>query len=104
LHLQAALKEQFPQVIVFIKPITTDQDDRIKHIKIDSKGGKDGGTPTIIDNQLKTPRIGAFEVQIMLKNEGRILEKILHSKLKSNLWPTVSLVLEKVHFFLPKIP
>jgi hypothetical protein len=40
----------------------------------------------------------------MVKNESRVFEKILHSKLKSNLWPTVSVMLEKVHFFLPKIP
>ena len=32
------------------------------------------------------------------------LEKILHSKLQTNLWPNISQVLKKIHFFLPKIP
>lgn len=31
-------------------------------------------------------------------------EKILHSKLKSGMWPSVSLILEKIHFFLPRVP
>ena len=29
---------------------------------------------------------------------------MLHSKLKNGLWPSVSLILEKIHFFLPRIP
>ena len=39
-----------------------------------------------------------------MKNEGRPLEKILHSKLKTGMWPSVALILEKVHYFLPKVP
>jgi hypothetical protein len=53
---------------------------------------------------MKTSRIGALEVQLFLKNEGRTVEKILHSKLKSGMWPSISMVLEKVHFFLPRVP
>lgn len=60
--------------------------------------------PTIIDNQKKGGRIGAFEVQLFMKNEGRYLEKVLHSKLSTGLWPSVSQILEKVHFFLPRVP
>jgi hypothetical protein len=41
-----------------VKPITTDQDDKVKHLKVDYK--KDN--PTIIDLQKRVPRIGAFEV------------------------------------------
>lgn len=40
----------------------------------------------------------------MVKNEGRQYEKILYSKLQTNLWPNVSAILEKIHFFLPKVP
>jgi hypothetical protein len=40
----------------------------------------------------------------MVKNEGRTLEKILHSKLSSNMWPKISIILEKIHFYLPRIP
>ena len=62
---------------MIVKPITTDRDIRVKHLKINSKGDK----PTLIDGQLKPSKIGAFEVQIFAKNEGRTLEKIIHSKL-----------------------
>ena len=40
----------------------------------------------------------------MGRNEGREFSKILHSKLKTNRWPTVSMILEKIHFYIPKIP
>ena len=85
-----------------MKPITTDEDERIKHLKVDYQVQSD--RPTIIDSQLKSCRIGAFEVQLYGKIEGRNLEKVLHSKLKNGMWPSVSLILEKVHFFLPRIP
>jgi hypothetical protein len=39
-----------------------------------------------------------------MKSEGRFVEKILHSKLSTGLWPSISVVLEKVHFFLPRVP
>jgi len=32
------------------------------------------------------------------------MEKVLHSKIKSNMWPSISVVLGKIHFFLPKTP
>lgn len=53
---------------------------------------------------MKPSRIGAFEVQIFIKNESRTVEKILHSKLKTGMWPAVSLMLEKIHYYLPKVP
>jgi hypothetical protein len=49
----------------------------VKHLKANFKGDK----PTLIDGQLKATRIGAFEVQIFVKYEGRTVEKVLHSKL-----------------------
>lgn len=60
--------------------------------------------PTLIDPQTRPTRIGAFEVQLFSKNEGRFLEKILHTKLKTGMWPSVSMILEKIHFFLPRVP
>ena len=71
-------------------------------MKVDFQNGSD--KPTLIDTQLKPSRIGALEIQLFAKNEGRYIEKILHSKLKSGMWPSVSLLLEKVHFFLPRVP
>ena len=100
--MQASIREQFPQVLVIVKPITTDEDERIKHLKVDYQVQSD--RPTIIDAQLKACRIGAFEVQLYGRNEGRNIEKVLHSKLKNGMWPSISLILEKVHFFLPRIP
>ena len=43
-------------------------------------------------------------MQIFKKESGKAIEKILHSKLQSGNWPSVSQVLEKIHFYLPRIP
>jgi hypothetical protein len=53
---------------------------------------------------MKVSRIGAFEVQLFMKGDNRTVEKILHSKMKSGMWPSVSLILEKIHYYLPKVP
>ena len=39
-----------------------------------------------------------------MKNEGRYIERVIHSKLKTGYWPNVSQILEKIHFFLPRVP
>lgn len=51
-------------------------------------------------------RIGAFEVQLyMVSTESTIgVEKVLHSKLKTGNWPSVAVILEKIHFYLPRVP
>jgi hypothetical protein len=43
-------------------------------------------------------------VQIYKKEGGKPIEKIIHSKLQTGVWPMFSLVLEKIHFYLPRIP
>jgi hypothetical protein len=53
---------------------------------------------------MKIMRLGAFEVQLFKKESGRFIEKTLHSKLQAGYWPNVSAILEKIHFFLPRIP
>ena len=73
---------------VIIKPIATDQDEKVKHLKVDFQ--KEPDKPTIIDNQKKASRLGAFEVQLFMKNEGRVVEKLLHTKLRTGLWPNVA--------------
>lgn len=32
------------------------------------------------------------------------VEKVLHSKLKTGNWPNVAVILEKIHFYLPRVP
>jgi len=82
-----------------VKPISTEQDQKIKRFRIQS-----GDKPTCIDEQIKHFRIGAFEVQLFKKEGGKFIEKTLHSKLHNGLWPMVSVILEKVHFYLPRVP
>lgn len=84
--MQGAIREQFPLVKVIVKPISTEQDQKIKKFRIEGGGDK----PTVIDNQLKYFRLGAFEVQLFKKEGGKLIEKTLHSKLQTGLWPNVS--------------
>lgn len=44
-HIQASVREQFPQVLVIVKPITTDYDEKVKHLRTEKQSDK----PTIID-------------------------------------------------------
>lgn len=74
-------------------------DQKLRRFKTDANREK----PTIIDSQMNCPRLGAFEVQIY-KFEGKPIEKILHSKLQSGFWPSFSQILEKIHFYLNRIP
>jgi hypothetical protein len=53
----------YPNIKVFIKPISTTMDTNVHHLKVDYSSTK----PTIIDNQFKQPKIGAFEVQLYAK-------------------------------------
>ena len=85
---------------MIVKPISTWEDQKITKLKTK----KNGHEPTIIDHQIKYLRLGAFEVQIFKREGGKNIEKVLHSKLQSGNWPSVKQVLEKIHFYLPRIP
>lgn len=90
---------------MFIKPISTSQDQKVTHLTVEANKAKNKDHPTLIDSQQTKPRIGAFEIQMMFKGKGnQVHEKIIYSKLKTNLWPSIPVVLEKIHFFLPIIP
>jgi hypothetical protein len=66
-----------------VKPISNDQDDKISQIKIlGDKASKD--KPLVINSEKKSCRIGALEVQIVMKVDGRTYEKVLYSKLQCN--------------------
>jgi hypothetical protein len=51
--LREAIKEQFPQINVFLKPISTDLDIKVKSLKLAAKPAQDRqpgeSAPTIID-------------------------------------------------------
>ncbi len=63
LNVQGAIREQYPQVSVIVKPISTSMDQKIRHLKY----GSNPEVTTKIEDQLKAPRIGAFEVQLYMK-------------------------------------
>lgn len=77
-------------------------DVKVHHLKVDFSSVQ-STQPTIIDNQVVVPRIGAFEVQLYIRGE-KPLEQILHSKLATGVWPNVAVVLENIHYFQPRIP
>ncbi len=45
--MQAAITDQFPQVLVILKAMTTDHDEKLKHLKVDYQ--READKPTIID-------------------------------------------------------
>ena len=77
--MQGSIREIFPQVDVIVKPISTTMDTTVHHFKVDQGAT---GHPTVIDHQMKVPKIGAFEVQLYTRdsNTGHVIEKVLHSK------------------------
>lgn len=101
--MQASIREMFPQVDVIVKPISTTMDAKVHHYKVDQGAI---GSPTVIDHQMKVPKIGAFEVQLYTRDSqsGQPLEKVLHSKIVSGNWPSVSSILQSIHAYLPKVP
>ena len=84
-----------------MKPISTWEDQKVRKLKVKMQGQ----IPTIIDEQIKYLRLGAFEVQLYSKSNGKkASEMILHSKLKTGSWPNISKILEKIHFFQSRVP
>lgn len=104
-RLQQCIHMRFPFIIVMLKPIDTDilQEELYhkKYPKIQKNGGKFDNSP-IINDKFKDVRIGAFEVQISMKNKkGEIETALIHSKLRSGKWPKIRRVLDKIVNFLP---
>jgi hypothetical protein len=50
----------------------------------------------IIDDKFKEVKIGALEVQMCLKKNGKPNIILLHSKLRTKQWPVISNILEKI--------
>lgn len=63
---------------------------------------KQGVDSNIIEDQRTTLRIGAFEITLA-RMVGRMKRtELLFSKIKSKMWPSLPLMLQKIAEFLPK--
>jgi hypothetical protein len=94
--LQKCILLRYPYIKVYLKPIETD-------IIVREVGGNSTNRvgSNIIDNLYKEVRIGALEIQIAFKNGQNVEVSMLHSKLNSGNWPSISNVLNKIVKFIP---
>jgi hypothetical protein len=89
------ITEKFPFIKVFLKSHSEDE-------KITKYTLGEGMNDNIIENQRATVRIGAFEISLA-KKVGRVAKaEVLFSKLKSRLWPSLPLLLQKIANYLPR--
>jgi len=95
-NLYKAIKIRFPAVKVVLKPIETSILKDFKQSFQDIKKSKN------INDKFKPVRIGAFEVQIAL-GEDVDKVKVIHSKLNSQLWPSISYILNEISKYVPQI-
>ena len=98
------IKERFPFIKVFLKPIDVEivKNEKFRFPKVPSNGKSFPRYP-YINNQFKQCRIGAFEIQIATMNDkNEKLVRLIHSKLKTKRFPDVNTVLNKIVSFLPK--
>jgi hypothetical protein len=96
--LQGAIKEQFPSLRIIVKPISTNMDVKMKKLEVLASNNQSviaDGPPS---------RIGAFEVQLYMRRENSTVEEILHSKLRTGLWPNLTTILERIHYFQDRVP
>jgi len=87
--------EKYPFIKVYLK--SHSEDDKIVKYKL-----YDGLDSNIIENQRTTIRIGAFELSIAYKLRNFTKVELLFSKLKSKMWPSLPIWLQKISQFLPK--
>lgn len=90
--LQKCILIRFPFIKVYLKPIDTEVINR----DIDPKN-------MIIDNNYKTVKIGALEIQLGLKKNNKVNIFKLHSKLSTGTWPSFSSTLNQIIQYLPRI-
>lgn len=89
--LQKCIILRFPFIKVYLKPIETDI----------QEGKKTNLKSMIIEDKYKEVRIGAMEIQLAIKKEGKVEYSLLHSKLRSGAWPSINKVLNKIVNYLP---
>lgn len=94
--LQKCILLRYPYIKVYLKPIETDI---IVREVCGSSTNRVGSN--VIDNLYKEVRIGALEVQLAYKIGPNVEIKMIHSKLNSGNWPSISNVLNKIVKFIP---
>jgi len=97
------IQERFPFIKVLLKPADVEI---VKNEPFKMERPKKNGDPLppfpFINDQFKQCRIGAFEIQISTKDSnGKIITKIIHSKLKTKQFPNVKTVLDKIVSMMP---
>ena len=100
---QKIIQERFPFIKVLLKPADVDI---VKSEPFKMERPKKNGDPLppfpFINDQFKQCRIGAFEIQISTKEaDGKIITKVIHSKLKTKQFPNVNTVLDKIVSMMP---
>ena len=100
---QKIIQERFPFIKVLLKPADVDI---VKSEPFKMERPKKNGDPLppfpYINDQFKQCRIGAFEIQISTKDsEGKIITKMIHSKLRTKQFPKVNTVLDKIVSMMP---
>ena len=78
---------------VYCKPINTGVEDYQKPFKLNDQA------PLTIETYRPEMRIGAFEVQLCKKKDGKTKIEQLHSKLNTRMWPNINVVLSKICIF-----
>ena len=100
---QKIIQERFPFIKVYLKPADVDIVKNEPFImKLPDENGKPLPPFPFINDQFKKCQIGAFEIQIATKDSsGKIIKKLIHSKLKTKQFPNVKTVLDKIVSIMP---
>ena len=104
LSYQKIIRERFPFIKVYLKPIDVEivKNKTFVIPKVERNGGPRPKIPSL-NTKFKQCRIGAFEIQIATRDEkGNLIQRIIHSKLKTKKFPDVNTVLKKIVSFMPK--
>ena len=101
LSIQKCISLRFPFINILLKPIDTDilKENEFKLPKV--KNGENLNVP-FVNDKFKEVRIGAMEIQISAKKNGKDIKTgLIHSKLQTGKWPKINLILDKIVSFLP---
>ena len=99
---QKIIRERFPFIKVFLKPIDVEivKNRTFQFPKVDKGEAK---TMPKLNAKFKQVRIGAFEIQIATRDtNNQIIKRIIHSKLKTKKFPDINTVLKKIVTFMPR--
>ena len=101
---QKIIKERFPFIKVYLKPIDVENILKFKKLKLPKVSENEKLNNIKINKQLQKCRIGAFEIQIAtLNDKNEKVIRMIHSKLRSKKFPHINTVLKQIVSFMPKI-